>query len=59
MALGKDNGNKKKRAISQYKTIASQKEDQEKLKDFMKQLNTLQDDSVTKKNDKQKRQMYH
>ena len=59
MALGKDNGNKKKRAISQYKTIASQKEDQEKLKDFMKQLSTLQDDSVIKKNDKQKRQMYN
>ena len=59
LALGKDYGNKKSRANSQYKTIATQKEDQEKLKDFMKVLNTLQDDSVTKKNDKQKRQMYN
>ena len=58
-ALGKDNGNKKRRAISQYRSIAHQIEDQEKMKDFMKVINTLQDDSITKKNDRQKRQMYN
>ena len=58
-ALGKDYGNKKRRALSQYRSIANQIEDQEKMKDFMKVLNNLQDDSVTKKNDKQKRQMYN
>ena len=58
-ALGKDFGNKKKRAISHYRAIAHQIEDQEKMKDFMKVLNTLQDDSVTKKNDRQKRQIYN
>ena len=58
-ALGKDVGNKKKRAVSQYRSIAQQIEDQEKMKDFMRVLNTLQDDSISKKNDRQKRQMYN
>ena len=58
-ALGKDYGNNKKRAISQNKSIAQQIEDQEKMKEFMKVICTLQDDSITKKNDKQKRQMYN
>ncbi len=57
-ALGKDNGDKKKRAISQYRTIANQKEDEQKMKDFMKELSSLQDESIIKKNDKQKRDMY-
>ena len=59
LALGKDNGVKKKRANSQYKSIESQKEEEQKMKDFMKIMNTLQDDSVFKKNEKQKRKMYN
>lgn len=58
-ALGKDYGDKKKRANSQYRTIANQKEDEQKMKDFMKELSSLRDESIIKKNDQQKRAMYN
>jgi hypothetical protein len=58
-ALGKDSGNIKKRAGSQYRTIASQKDEEQKMKDFMKAISSLQDESIIKKNDKQKRALYN
>ena len=58
-ALGKDSGDQKKRSNSQIRTILNQKEEQEKMKEFMKVINSLQTDSITKKNDKEKRKMYN
>jgi len=59
LALRHDYGNKKRRINSQSKIISSQKEEEQKLKSFMKIMNNLQDDSVSKKNEKEKRMMYN
>ena len=48
-----------KRAKSQSRTIQTQKDNQEKMKEFKKIIYSLQDTSVTNKNDKQKRKMYN
>ncbi len=58
-SLGKESGNRKKRDISQYRTIANQKDEEQKMKDFIKVYNSLQDESIFRKNDKQKRAMYN
>ena len=59
MSLGKYNKNTKKRANSQHNSISRQREEEKKLKNFMKIMNTLQGDSVIKKTDRQKRMMYN
>ena len=48
-----------KRAQSQSRTIQNQKDNQVKMREFKKIMNSLQDNSVTNKNDKQKRKMYN
>ena len=48
-----------KRTQSQSRTIQNQKDNQVKMREFKKIMNSLQDDSVTNKNDKQKRKMYN
>jgi hypothetical protein len=58
-AYWKDSGEKEKRANSQYKTIANQKDEELKMKDFMKVLSSLKDESIIKKNERQKRAMYN
>lgn len=48
-----------KRAMSQNRTIQTQKDNQVKMRQFKKIMNSLQDDSITNKNDKQRRKMYN
>ena len=58
LVKNKEAGNASKRAISQSRTIQTQKDDQDRVKEFKRIMNTLQEDSVANKNDKQKRKMY-
>ena len=55
----KEAKNFSKRAQSQSRTIQTQKDNQVKMREFKKIMNSLQDDSITNKNDKQKRKMYN
>ena len=59
LVKSKEAGNNNKKILSQCKTIQTQKEEQNRMREFKKIINTLQDDSVTNKNDRQKRQMYN
>ena len=45
--------------MSQSRTLQNQKENQFKLKEFKKIMNSLQDESICNKNDKQRRIMYN
>ena len=58
LALEKDAGNRAKKINSQNKTIENQIETQNKMKEFKKILNTLQEDSITSKAEKERRQIY-
>jgi hypothetical protein len=58
LVKNKEAGTASKRAISQSRTIQTQKDDQDRMKEFKRIMNTLQEDSVANKNDKQKRKMY-
>ena len=58
IALEKDAGNRAKKINSQNKTIENQIETQNKMKEFKKILNTLQEDSITSKTEKERRQIY-
>lgn len=55
----KEEDNLLKRAKSLNRTIRTQKDNQDKMKEFKKIIYSLQDTSVTNKNDKQKRKMYN
>ena len=44
--------------ITCYQTIGYQKKKAEKMKNFLKELNNLKSESMMKKNDKQKKQIY-
>lgn len=55
----KQEGNEHQRALSQSRTLQNQKENQFKLKEFKKIMNSLQDESICNKNDKQRRIMYN
>ena len=55
----KQEGNEYQRALSQSRTLQNQKENQFKLKEFKKIMNSLQDESICNKNDKQRRIMYN
>jgi hypothetical protein len=59
LVKSKEVGNATKRAISQTKTIQAQKDDENRMKEFKRVIFTLQDGSVTNKNDRQKRKMYN
>ena len=59
LALEMETNMKTKRANSQYKTIENQKEIENRMKEFKKIMTSLQEDSVTTKNDKQRRKMYN
>ena len=59
LALEKESTIKTKRANSQYKTLENQKETENRMKEFKKIMNSLQDDSIINKNYKQRRQMYN
>ena len=43
---------------SRHKTIGLQKSKEEKMKYFLKEMNLLKNQSIMKKNDRQKRQIY-
>ena len=43
---------------SRFQTIGYQKEKDEKMKNFLKQMNALQSQSIIKKNEKQRKQIY-
>ena len=58
-AIEKETGNQRLRSSSQNRTIENQKLAQEEMKEFMKLKNSLQESSIIKKNDKQKRKMYN
>ena len=59
LALEKELGIQSKRANSQYKSLEKQKEVENRMKEFKKIMTSLQEDSVTTKNDKQRRKMYN
>ena len=59
LALEKESGIKYKRINSQNKTIENQIEIENRMKEFKKIMNSLQEESVTSKNDKQKRLIYN
>ncbi len=56
--LHKENTYNYKKTYSRFQTIGNQKEKEEKLKNFLKQMNILKSQSIIKKNEKQKRQIY-
>jgi hypothetical protein len=58
LVKNKEAGTASKRAISQSRTIQTQKDDQNRMREFKKIMTTLHEDSVVNKNDKQKRKMY-
>ena len=57
-AINKENKCNSMKNISIYQTIGYQKEKDRKIKNFLKQRNLLQSQSIIKKNDKQRRQIY-
>ena len=59
LVKSKEAGNNNKKILSQCKTIQTQKDEQNRMREFKRIINTLQDDSVTNKNDRQKRRMYN
>ena len=59
LALEKELGIQSKRANSQYKSLEKQKEVENRMKEFKKIMNSLQDDSVSTKNEKQRRLLYN
>ena len=59
LSLEKDKGAKNKRAKSLYRTIETQKERKNEYEEFRKIMYTLQDDSVIKKTDRQRRKLYN
>ena len=56
--LHKENRYNSKKLSSRFQTIGYQKEKDEKMKNFLKQMDILKSQSIIKKNDKQKRQIY-
>ena len=56
--LNKENRYNSKKLYSRFQTIGYQKEKDEKMKNFLKQMDILKSQSIIKKNDKQKRQIY-
>ena len=44
--------------LTRYQTIGYQKQKDQKMKNFLKELSNLKSESMMKKNDKQKRQIY-
>ena len=59
LAAEKDAGNFTKKKNSQSKTIENQKETENRVKEFKKKMNSLQDSSVKTKTDKERRKMYN
>ena len=57
-ALHKENKNDAIKSSSKYKTLGQQKFKEEKMKYFLKEMNLLKNQSIMKKNDRQKKQMY-
>ena len=57
-ALSKENKYNYLKLFSRYQTIGYQKEKDRKMKNFIKQRNILQSQSIIKKNAKQRRQIY-
>ena len=57
-ALEIETGNQRLRSSSQNRTIESQKLAEVEMREFKKLMNSLQENSILKKNDKQKRKMY-
>ena len=57
-ALHKENKNDAIKSSSKYKTLGQQKFKEEKMKYFLKEMNNLKNQSIMKKNDRQKKQIY-
>ena len=58
-ALGKENRCKSMQNISRIKIVKRDKKLNEKMKDYLKQRNVLQNESILKKSQKQRRQIYN
>ena len=56
--MHKENKNDAIKSSSKYKTLGQQKFKEEKMKYFLKEMNLLKNQSIMKKNDRQKKQMY-
>jgi len=56
--LSKENRCNSVKRITRYQTIGYQKKKDEKMKNFLKELNNLKSESMMKKNDKQRKQIY-
>ena len=56
--LSKENRNESIRSSSRYKTLGEQKYKEEKMKIFLKEMNNLKNQSIMKKNDRQKKMIY-
>ena len=57
-ALNKANKNDSFKSNSRHKTLGLHKSKEEKMKYFLKEMNLLKNQSIMKKNDRQKRQIY-
>ena len=57
-ALNRENKNDSIKSNSRHKTIGLQKSKEEKMKYFLKEMNLLKNQSIMKKNERQKKQMY-
>ena len=57
-ALSKEMKYNSTKTFSRYQTIGYQKEKDKKMKNFLREMNLLQSQSVLKKNQKQKKQIY-
>ncbi len=57
-ALNRENKNDSIKSNSRYKTLGEQKYKDEKMKLFLKEMNNLKNQSIMKKNDRQKKQIY-
>lgn len=56
--LSKENRCNSVKRITRYQSIGYQKEKDQKMKNFLKELSNLKSESIMKKNDRQKRQIY-
>ena len=59
LALGKENRCRSMKSVSRYKVVYRDKKLNEKMKEFLKQRNILQNESILKKSQKQRREIYN
>ena len=57
-AFNRENRNDSIKSYSRQKTLGEQRYKEEKMKYFLKEMNNLKNQSIMKKNDRQKKQIY-